>query len=860
LNVQIRCPNPECGAALRVRAKHAGAKGRCKKCGTSFVVTGEGVSRRPDWSITPERSQVLVSTLASSPSKPASRARTPPTELPEQFGRFRILGRLGRGGMGSVYKAYDSQIHRQVALKIPHLGPEDGPDVLERFYREARIAATFDHPNLCPVYTVDQIDGVYYLAMPLLEGQPLSKWLENRHPLPQGPVAALVRMLALAMEEAHSRGVVHRDLKPSNIMADPHRLLVIVDFGLSRRSGWLDPERQSTLPAVGDGRITKAGSVLGTPGYMAPEQVYGETGAIGPACDIYSLGVILYELLTGHLPFEGPTPVVLGLIKVSEPPRPSTVRPDLAPSLEAICLKAMAKKPEERFGSMKEFAASLKVLLDHGEYTQAGMVPFELLKPTVPERDAPTSEERQLVDRLLTGSPEPDDLRPAPDELLWAKLQGIWRRYPRMTLVVLLSVAACFPVFFIIAVDQGRRGRSTAPPPRNSKTDTPPRVGSRLLQKTNAGSVNPLTGAKTVPSAPPAAVDAARFAIRDHNVGEVYHLPFRDEQQNMESHTWWSRFTPDGRAFLVGGDSGPKGDIRMWDLASGKLLRKFLPGGDPWFNGGLLLRGGERLLSWYHAQSSLLLWNLATGEIIRRFDGSAKDPFSVAASPDGKHFLAGGNEKFLDLYDVDTGEVVAKLAGHEDKSAGVFSPDGTRVLTYGPVKTLRVWDVDGGKLIHTLEGDTAACAGVFSPDGNQVLSYSTDGTVRLWDAATGAQLRSWVGRAFTFATFLPDGKKIVAWGKDRTVRVWDADTGKFMSQVFLAGRIGEALNMALTPGGQRLLTSDDGTNVYVLEVATGKQIHRFNARAVKGFSFSPDGRYAAAGSFRAGVYLWRLHD
>ncbi len=223
MNIQIRCPNPDCGASFSVPAENIGRTGRCRQCGASVPITPEREDNGPKTTADAEATAPsglalepaparLATTLASSPSRPPSRPRTPPTDQPEQFGRFRILGRLGRGGMGSVYKAYDSHLRRQVALKIPHLGPQDGPEVLERFYREARIAATFDHPNLCPVYTVDQIDGVHYLAMPLLDGQPLSKCLDRSDPLPQRPVAALVRMVALAMDEAHHRGVVHRDL------------------------------------------------------------------------------------------------------------------------------------------------------------------------------------------------------------------------------------------------------------------------------------------------------------------------------------------------------------------------------------------------------------------------------------------------------------------------------------------------------------------------------------------------------------------------------------------------------------------------------------------------------------------------
>jgi WD40 repeat protein len=346
-----------------------------------------------------------------------------------------------------------------------------------------------------------------------------------------------------------------------------------------------------------------------------------------------------------------------------------------------------------------------------------------------------------------------------------------------------------------------------------------------------------------------------------HKVGEVYHLEWQDEQQGFPAHTWWSHFTPDGSAFVVGGDGGPKGDIRLWDVATGTLLQQFVTGGEPWFNGGLFLPVGKRLLSWYSQDSHLYLWNVGTGEIIRKFEGPCANPLSVAVSPDGKRVLAGGNENALFLYDIDTGKQLARLEGHDDKCSGVFSPDGKRVLTYSADRTLRLWDADGGKLLHKLEGHTDTCSGVFAPDGKQVLSYSADKTVRLWDSATGKQVRLFEGPTdeVTFAALLPGGAKIVAWGKDRAVRVWAVAAGKLMSQFDLADRIGAWPNVALTPDGRRLLTGDDNSTVYLLDLATGKEIQRFeNGSKAKGFSFSPDGRYAAAGSFRAGVYLWRL--
>jgi outer membrane protein assembly factor BamB len=268
-------------------------------------------------------------------------------QVPERIGRYQILKKLGQGGMGAVYLAHDTQLDRRVALKLPYFGPNDGSAVLERFHREARAAAALHHPNLCPVYDVGQWEGVHYLTMAFIEGQPLAELLRGGKGLPARQAATLVRKLALALQEAHARGVIHRDLKPANIMIDPHGEPVVMDFGLAQRA------------SLQDARLTKPGTVLGTPAYMAPEQVQGDSAAIGRACDIYSLGVILYELLTGRLPFEGPTAAVLAQILYTEPQPPSTHLPDLDRRLEAVCLRAMAKQPAERYPSMKAFAAAL---------------------------------------------------------------------------------------------------------------------------------------------------------------------------------------------------------------------------------------------------------------------------------------------------------------------------------------------------------------------------------------------------------------------------------------------------------------------------------------------------------------------
>ena len=265
----------------------------------------------------------------SSPSRPTAS----PTNLPEQFGRYRIMRQLGQGGMGAVYLAHDTKLNRSVALKVPYFSPADGPQAVQRFEREARAAATLDHPNLCPIHDVGEIDGIHYLTMPYIEGKPLSEAMTRGQTITEAQAAAVIRKLALALQEAHEKGIIHRDLKPGNIMVNRRRELIIMDFGLARM---IDGDHNP---------ITRTGHVLGTALYMAPEQAAGDIAAIGPAADVYSLGVILFELLTGYRPFEGPWSLVIGLKNVKDPDPPSKHRPDLSPALDAICLKAIAKDP-----------------------------------------------------------------------------------------------------------------------------------------------------------------------------------------------------------------------------------------------------------------------------------------------------------------------------------------------------------------------------------------------------------------------------------------------------------------------------------------------------------------------------------
>ena len=359
-------------------------------------------------------------------------------ELAGQFGRYRILRKLGQGGMGAVYLAHDDKLDRQVALKVPRFGPDDGPEVLERFEREARAAATISHPNICPVYDVGDVGGVHFVTMAYVEGQSLSGLVQSGKPLPQRPVAALVRKLALAMEEAHRKGVVHRDLKPSNVMVDRRREPVVMDFGLARRAG------------AAEARLTRGGTVLGTPAYMSPEQARGDAD-VGPASDVYALGVVLYELLTGHLPFEGTPGAVLAQVLTQEPAVPSTRRPDLDPPLEAVCRRAMAKDAAARYPSMRQMADDLgrylkgagggPALPAHGKGAGAKKAGPPAAPSAAGEEGLATQLLARLVDRLETPPAQPAAVAAA-------EPRGGSRWGPLLGAVAVLGVAA--GVFFFL--------------------------------------------------------------------------------------------------------------------------------------------------------------------------------------------------------------------------------------------------------------------------------------------------------------------------------------------------------------------------------------------------------------------------
>jgi serine/threonine protein kinase len=269
---------------------------------------------------------------------------------PVRAGRFTLLEELGRGGMGVVYRARQTGVDREVALKMISAGSFAGPVERERFYREARLTARLDHPNIVPVLEVGEIDGCPFLSMPLVEGTTLKGLIAER-PLSAVEAARLMAQVAEALAHAHLRGVIHRDIKPQNILISREGRVRVADFGLAR-------------DALRPGDLTPAAEVLGTPEYMSPEQAMGRSRGAASSCDIYSMGATLYTLLTGIPPFRASrTLELLRMVATHTPVPPERLNPDVPMRLSRICLRCLAKNPADRPASAEDLASDLRRFL-----------------------------------------------------------------------------------------------------------------------------------------------------------------------------------------------------------------------------------------------------------------------------------------------------------------------------------------------------------------------------------------------------------------------------------------------------------------------------------------------------------------
>jgi len=382
MTMEVSCTNPTCRRRSRLGSDSLGRTFRCARCGTKLPGPGGAVALagvnfpaaadRPAprgsasapvlTAVAPARLPAAVEeswdedegdAAASSAGGSASTSSRPRRSLglamPARVGRFQVRALLGSGSCGTVYRAFDPDLEREVALKVPHPGSVNGPKALARFCGEAKALARLRHPAVVPLFEAGSDGGVPYLATAYIAARTLGQVLDAGR-LEAARAARIALALAEALAYAHERGVVHRDVKPANVLVEPGGAVHLADFGLAHRDD--------------AAKLTRPGSLIGTPAYVAPEQADGSGAVARPANDQYSLGVVLYEMLCGRTPYEGPPPLVLHNARLGSPTPPRALRPGLPRELERICLRAMALRPADRYADCAALADDLRRWLD----------------------------------------------------------------------------------------------------------------------------------------------------------------------------------------------------------------------------------------------------------------------------------------------------------------------------------------------------------------------------------------------------------------------------------------------------------------------------------------------------------------
>jgi WD40 repeat protein len=717
---------------------------------------------------------------------------------PTRISRFEVRERLGAGAFGTVYRAYDPQLDRDVALKVPHPATLDSPTARQRFLREARAAARLRHPHIVAVFDAGADDGHDYIAAAFIDGQTLSASIAETSP-DLRRAAGLVRDLAEALAYAHAQGVVHRDVKPANVLIDSAGRPHLMDFGLAY---WREETHQ----------LTQDGAVLGTPAYMAPEQAAGQQGPPLPASDQYALGVLLYQLLTGQTPFSGPAQVQLYHAVHSEPPPPRRVRPEIPQDLQTICLKALAKGPQERYADCQALADDLRRWLD-GE-------PIHARRLGLVERVARWYRRRPAVAWLST----------AAAACLAAAALIQWAAAVRLAILARQESAAAVLAEQTQQDEQAAQERAEQARQEADESTDKIMAEEARTRRELARAEEALQRAKQARSRAEENEGETRQALADA----------RKVQQKLaetRAAIGAARDTRDQVQREIARKH--KQDLlARYQALQPQIRRTFDP---RWYSlHTVALSPDGSLLAGAGADGSVQLWT-AAGSKGATLRGHGDSVVSVAFSPDGKRVVSADWSGVVKTWDVASGKEALSLADKGVKLGSVaFSASGDRLAAAGSDGTVRIWDADSGEEVLFLLAHTRqATAIAWSPDGKSLASAGADRKTKIWDAATGEErlaLTGYDGMALALA-YSPDGKRLAA-----------ACGGEVMPER-------ESIDVQPRPvplPGQ----------VLVWDTTGGRSLFKLPGPGAWAgcVAFSPDGTRLAATSRERTVKVWRLGE
>jgi eukaryotic-like serine/threonine-protein kinase len=715
----------------------------------------------------------------------------------QSLGRYQIVEQLGEGGMAAVYKAFDTRLERHVALKVILPNFQISNQFLKRFEREAKALAQLSHPNIVKVHDYgehvsDGGDAIPYLVMEFLPGGTL-KETPGRLMSPT-EAARLLLPVARALGHAHRQGIVHRDVKPANVLVTESGEPMLSDFGIARM---LEGDQTQGLTGTGMG--------IGTPEYMAPEQGLGEK--VDARADIYALGVMLYEMVTGRKPYRADTPMAVMLKKASEPlPPPTRYVPTLPPGAEGVILKALARQPKHRFANMDQFAAALEGLLV-GAAGDPGAVTVG-----TGARDRPT--------------PQPETGPPL-------KKRG--------GLMLPLTIGAVIFVLMLAAVVMfGVSRLFNQPEETPTASQEPVPAGEEAAEVLETAVEEPTSESQPTTPPEPTSVPTSDLAF-------AYPLESitTANAANLVELTRWGKgaahtvaYSQDGRLLALGTALG----VYLYDAEAFSQITYIEDAG---FTTAMTFTSDGEMLA--TCQDGLIrFWSLADGSLYRTLD-VGYDTEVFALSPDEQYLASEGRDDVINVWRASDGGLLQILRGHsENINDLVFSPDGGVLVSVSDDETIAMWDPSNGTLLRTLSGhENKVWMAAFSPDGSLFATGGVNSGVILWNTATGEQVRR-VGTDTTPAAlaFSPDGSSLAV-ARSGDIEVWLVSDGALLRTLELDSPVrslafsGEGAYIALTTAQYR---------VQVWNLDANEVLHTFDEHygANTAVGFSQDGNLLAA--------------